>query len=903
MKTVIISIICLGAFISVSAAHLQFENSLYWTGLNDLVVDGDYVYCAFYNGLMVLDVSDSTNIKNICRLPLDGGCVAITKLDSLLLIAASKNVLYVVNVANLYNPRIVENYPLAYSPKDMQVHENYAYISYDSTGVGIIDISDIAKPKEAWYMNTAGYINGIYFKDSLLVLCDWKTGLIIYNNKVPTRPVPTATCLMKESYNYPMFMGDYVYISRDNLKKDKHEYYLIDISNPFKPKAKKCKKEYRYFNAALTIGDYAFIGQLESGYSAVINISNPKDIKDISNYYGNRVYSTSKDIQGHYLYQASYEDGFNIYDISDPRKLKKIGSFSGIENITNIRICGNYAICLNKIYMTIVDISDPAHPYLKIQQDFLQTQTRRIFTDKQKAYFFDANSTMWGLDLSNLGQKLTPIYYGQYNLLIDFQVKDNYLFVSCYDSTVRIYDLIPNKRPALLSKNKFQELIINIDICDKKMMGKNGVSIYLIDIDDIKNPKIVNKITTDISPSVAVYYQNKLYLNCNLPGYFDAKLRTKDNPFQSSGNNLHFSIGATLFDHYIAIYSRNGSVTFYDLTTYKNPAIVSSLVEYQFQVDKIKYYKDHIYIIDHKYGFECIDIKDVNKPKQEYRYFDSAGSYGAVTSDSCLISYNKFGYLVACSQGQINNSESYTKYYLDGNCRSMAVKGDYLYIAGFLDGLMVVDISKLPHPKLTYVYKAPNTAEDIAIENDYLYLADGYYGLATYDIKNPGSPEIIDRFYNTANYIKQVKVDENKAVLVNNRNKLIFMDLKDKEKPIQINEIALPFEIGDISFTGHVLYVAMKNQPISIYDISDLSNPVPLQSIPMPDYCYSMAIQDNYLFVSGDRNLYLLDITNPTSPNLIDSLATPQHATSISIYGDNICMPMANSLYLAKFIK
>ena len=38
--------------------ELEYVSSILWTQLHDVEIEGDYAYCAFLNGLMILDVSN-----------------------------------------------------------------------------------------------------------------------------------------------------------------------------------------------------------------------------------------------------------------------------------------------------------------------------------------------------------------------------------------------------------------------------------------------------------------------------------------------------------------------------------------------------------------------------------------------------------------------------------------------------------------------------------------------------------------------------------------------------------------------------------------------------------------------------------------------------------------------------
>ena len=58
---------------------VTYEGSTLWSGMNDVVVSGDYAYCAMNYGLMIIDVSDVTNPSFVSKLYLqdEGWGVAV----------------------------------------------------------------------------------------------------------------------------------------------------------------------------------------------------------------------------------------------------------------------------------------------------------------------------------------------------------------------------------------------------------------------------------------------------------------------------------------------------------------------------------------------------------------------------------------------------------------------------------------------------------------------------------------------------------------------------------------------------------------------------------------------------------------------------------------------------------
>jgi hypothetical protein len=93
--------------ITVSAANgqnIEYVGSTLWSGIWNFRVEGDYAYCAFFNGLVILNVSDSSQPNLVSELYLQG---------------------------------------TAY---DLDISGNYAYIADGFSGMKVVDISDVSVP-------------------------------------------------------------------------------------------------------------------------------------------------------------------------------------------------------------------------------------------------------------------------------------------------------------------------------------------------------------------------------------------------------------------------------------------------------------------------------------------------------------------------------------------------------------------------------------------------------------------------------------------------------------------------------------------------------------------------------------------------------------------------------------
>jgi hypothetical protein len=90
-----------------SAQEVEYVGSTLWTGVNDVEVVGNYAYCAFVNGLVILDISDPASPMFISQLYLQGIGYDIDVEGNCAFIADGFFGLKVVNISNPSAPLLV----------------------------------------------------------------------------------------------------------------------------------------------------------------------------------------------------------------------------------------------------------------------------------------------------------------------------------------------------------------------------------------------------------------------------------------------------------------------------------------------------------------------------------------------------------------------------------------------------------------------------------------------------------------------------------------------------------------------------------------------------------------------------------------------------------------------------
>jgi len=169
------------------ASNLEYVSSILWTKAYDAKIDGDHAYCAFLNGLVILDISNKLKPVFISRLFLGGG-FGIDLKHNFAFIAAGKKGLKIVDISNVNAPSLIGFFDTQGEAKEIAVKGDHAYVADGSSGLQIIDISEPSAPSIVGSLEMSGFANGITIKGNYAYVSDEISGLKKIDISHPSSP-------------------------------------------------------------------------------------------------------------------------------------------------------------------------------------------------------------------------------------------------------------------------------------------------------------------------------------------------------------------------------------------------------------------------------------------------------------------------------------------------------------------------------------------------------------------------------------------------------------------------------------------------------------------------------------------------------------------------------------------
>ncbi len=116
---------------------------------------------------------------------------------------------------------------------------------------------------------------------------------------------------------------------------------------------------------------------------------------------------------------------------------------------------------------------------------------------------------------------------------------------------------------------------------------------------------------------------------------------------------------------------------------------------------------------------------------------------------------------------------------------------------------------------------------------------------------------------------------------------MVIVDISNPASPKKLSTFYNPYSSGairDVKVQGNYAYLSIYGSGIQVVDISNPSNPVKGKLVPLAGYntLWRLALDGHYLYVSleTDRRMDILDITSPSSPQVVGTFAPGDAAST-----------------------
>jgi hypothetical protein len=387
-------------FISAAVSGADdFTGSALWNHPNDLKTDGDYAYCAFANGLAILDIADPSSMALTSDLIITGRTTKIDVSGNYAFLIDKEFGLKIVNMMNRSYPFLIGTRQTPGQAADIFIAGQYAYIADVDSGLFVFDISN---PYDVSLIgHSAGeYTTGIFVAGDYAYLTS-AYGLLIYDVTDPENPFMRGGFM-----TYPVLpRGVFVIDTLAYLVTDP-ELLILDVSDKWSPALVGSWQAKTACTGIIVSDDYAYISERPYGLN-VVNIADPQN-PFLVGAYEQQVGWPRIAVDGETVYFIDAESDLLAIDVSDRSEPTVIGVYPAKFYVENVAVSGNRAFVVDGYFgIRVLDISDPAVP--EIVGGWAKSDSiADISISGSYCYLIDESSQLEILDISDpLAPELT----------------------------------------------------------------------------------------------------------------------------------------------------------------------------------------------------------------------------------------------------------------------------------------------------------------------------------------------------------------------------------------------------------------------------------------------------------------------------------------------------------------
>ncbi|HQN44224.1 MAG TPA: NosD domain-containing protein, partial [Anaerolineaceae bacterium] len=328
----------------------------------DVVVSGNYAYVtAGGAGLQVIDITNPLAPVPIGTWDSPGFAEGVTVSGDIAYLADGPYGLRVVDVANPAMPfEIAHAFDMNYAYA-VAVDGRYAYIAAGGAGLLVVEISNLHYPIEAGAYDTPGNARGLAVLNNLVYVADERYGLQIIDVTDPLHPTLLGT-FKSYGWAFDVVVSDstaYLAAAFGGLR-------VLNVLDPADPQeiGSLAWEQSNAVGLALADGSI-YLTDRKNGLRVISNTNptNPLQTGLFSPFREALMVVTS----GNYAYVAAGYNGVHILDISDPSQPVEVGAYPMDAIITQLKVDGDrlYAGCFGPSGAWgdyVLDVSDPTQP-------------------------------------------------------------------------------------------------------------------------------------------------------------------------------------------------------------------------------------------------------------------------------------------------------------------------------------------------------------------------------------------------------------------------------------------------------------------------------------------------------------------------------------------------------------
>jgi len=610
MKTIraaisVAGLIVLALAVPASSQYLEYMNSTQWGGLNHMEIDNDLAYCGFTRGLLIYDISNSDNIRQISQLYTGGPIYYLAKSGDYIYAPVYGRGLRVIDISDPYNPEIIGAYDD--STATFVAIEGYrAYLASMHTphfngnySISAFNVQDPSNPQLMWQYEGEARFRSMAANDGNLYIVENSSGMDQGGGMRTLRGLfnaPTIDYGRYETSRYAqkiMAYNNQLYFLDNGLGLS-----VMDMSAPYMPR---------------------IIAQVFPGDTL---------------YHFCRDFTISDDVAYALNHVAADFCYLSLYDVSDPSEPSLIDRGIDFESPSYEVNAGNgLAFTHDEAYdfnprIQIIDVTDPEEPVLgpNFKTAYPMREIALLDDHLIAAHSFSGFSVLNKADIDNVyleSQNDTLPSMGHISLLGNYAVFSTY---NSYSGNLYVYDLSQPASPEFLANYHAQGSIQDMAVIGNYAylcIANHGLEI--VDLTSPNNPYQYEILDTVPAPRQIVIENDYAYFACGQSGLMILDVADPAAP-SLAGYFYRYPINilSMAIRDSVAYLSDSDFLTIVDISDPSNITLLNNIY-YGHSIGEIAFLDNYMLLPG---PYNSIDFYSLNDPAQPEFAFNSTTTAG-----------------------------------------------------------------------------------------------------------------------------------------------------------------------------------------------------------------------------------------------------------------------------------
>jgi hypothetical protein len=211
-----------------------------------------------------------------------------------------------------------------------------------------------------------------------------------------------------------------------------------------------------------------------------------------------------------------------------------------------------------------------------------------------------------------------------------------------------------------------------------------------------------------------------------------------------------------------------------------------------------------------------------------------------------------------------------------GSGIGLAVKGQFAYV-GEGRNLLVLDVTTPASPIKKSKVTLPSTVLDVALFTDYAYVAAREGGVQVVDVSNPNAAAVRGQYLPAGDTsVQAIKVFGGLAYVADYASGLRILDLESPTQTVELSLLSIndlggrPTSIGVSATPGGLIAYVSTDRLLCVVDVTNPRSPLLKGTVQLQgDTGWNLAISGKYVYVADMSVINIIDVSNPSTPSKV----------------------------------